>query len=298
MITSLTAECILDCRCKLGEGPVWNPATGALDFVDIMSGELHHLDPRSGRHTVDGIGQHIGAFAPRRDGGYVVAVQDGFGLIDAGGGAVEMIAPVLADRPDLRMNEGKCDPQGRFWAGTMAYEYDQGAGTLYRLDPDGSVHTVLEDVTISNGLDWTDDERTLYYIDSFAYRVDAFDYDAAAGTVGNRRVAFEIPNDDSSPAGLTVPDGMTLDAEGALWVAVHGAGEVRRYDPEGNILQVVTIPPLAVTSAVFGGEDLDELYITCAGAYPEGLPHDGPGEGGVFRCKPGVRGRQTRLFAG
>jgi sugar lactone lactonase YvrE len=178
MIATLSAECILDCGCLLGEGPVWNHRQGLLEFVDIMSGNLHHFEPRGGRHTVTEVGSHIGAFAPRRDGGYVVAVKDGIGLVGAGGGPVEMVAPVLAGHPELRMNDGKCDPRGRFWAGSMGYEFTRGVGTLFRLDPDLSVHTVLDGVTISNGLDWSDDQRTMYYIDSLAYGVDAFDFDA------------------------------------------------------------------------------------------------------------------------
>ncbi len=297
MITTISAECILECACKLGEGPVWNAERGRLDFVDIMGSALHHFDPRSGRHSVTDVGEHIGSFAPRRDGGYVVAVQRGFGFLEEGG-RVEMVAPVIAEDDDLRMNDGKCDPQGRFWAGSMSYQFTPGAGTLWRLDPDGSLHTMLTGLTISNGLDWTDDQRTMYFIDSMAFGVDAFDYDAASGAIGNRRRAVEVPDQPDSPHGLTVPDGMTLDAEGALWVAVHGAGEVRRYAPDGELLQVITIPPLSSTSVAFGGDDLDELYITCAGASPDYVVHDQPGEGGIFRARPGVRGRPFNVFAG
>lgn len=298
MIASLSAECILECGCLLGEGPVWNAATGELDFVDIMGGRLHHYEPRAGRHTVTDAGQHIGSFAARRDGGWVVAVQQGFGLLDARGGAVEMVAPVIADRDDLRMNDGKCDPQGRFWAGSMSYRFTPEAGTLWRLDPDHSVHRMVEGTTVSNGLDWSDDQRTMFYVDSLAFGVDAFDFDPRSGDVANRRRVIDTPSDPTSPHGITVPDGMTLDAEGALWVAVHGAGEVRRYAPDGELLQVVTIAAHSVTSACFGGENLDELYITSAGAYPEHVAHDDPREGGIFRCKPGVRGRPANLFAG
>lgn len=294
----MEAECILECGCLLGEGPVWNPDTGELDFVDIMGGRLHHYEPRSGRHTVSDVGQHIGSFAPRRGGGWVVAVQTGFGLLDAGGGGLEVVAPVIADRDDLRMNDGKCDPQGRFWAGCMSYTFTPGAGTLWRFDPDRSVHAMVEGTTVSNGLDWSDDQRTMYYVDSLAYGVDAFDFDPRTGAISGRRRVVETPSDASSPHGLTVPDGMTLDAEGALWVAVHGAGEVRRYTPDGELLQVVGIPALSATSCHFGGENLDELYITSAGAYPQHVSHDDPREGGIFRCRPGVRGRPANLFAG
>jgi sugar lactone lactonase YvrE len=292
MTTQLAAACVLDCACVLGEGPVWNHQRGVLEFVDIMSGRLHHFEPRSGRHTVTEVGSHIGCFAPRRGGGYVVGVKEGFGLIGPGGGAVEMVAPVLAGHPELRMNDGKCDPSGRFFAGSMGYDFSPGVGALHRLDPDGSVHAMVDGVTVSNGLDWTDDQRSMYYIDSMAYGVDVFDYDAADGSIANRRRAVDVANDTGSPMGLTVPDGMTLDSEGALWVAVHGSGEVRRFDREGNLLQTVSIPPTGVTSVAFGGDNLDELYITCA-ADPN---HPAPHAGGLFRCRPGVSGRPAAFF--
>jgi sugar lactone lactonase YvrE len=218
----------------------------------------------------------------------VVGVKDGFGLIGADGGAVEMIAPVLRGDAAVRMNDGKCDPRGRFFAGSMDYEFRDGAGALFRLDPDGTVQTVINAVTISNGLDWSDDQRRMYYIDSLAHGVDVFDYDVETGAIANRRRLVDIADDTSSPLGLTVPDGMTLDAEGALWVAVHGAGEVRRYDPEGALLQTVAIPVAGATSVAF-----DELYITCA----TDERHPAPQSGGVFRCTPGVRGRPATFFA-
>ena len=291
MVTALEAACVLECRCDLGEGPLWNPLTERLDFVDITAARLYSFEPRSGAQTVLDVGQHIGSFAPRRDGGYVVAVKDGFGLIEPEGSVVEMVAPVTADRADVRMNDGACDPQGRFWAGSMSYQLTPAHGALWRLDPDGSAHTMVEDVTISNGIDWTDDRRTMYFIDSMAYGVDAFDYDAGSGAIGERRRVIDVGDEHADT--LTVPDGMTLDAEGALWVAVHGAGEVRRYAPDGTLLRVVTVPVRSVTSIAFGGHNLEELFITCASG--------GSGRsvaGGIFHCVPGVRGRPATLFAG
>jgi sugar lactone lactonase YvrE len=292
VIAQLEATCVLDCACLLGEGPIWNHQLGVLEFVDILSGRLHRFDPRSGRHQVTDVGSHIGCFAPRQGGGYVVGVKDGFGLVGPQGGAVEMVAPVLAGHPELRMNDGKCDPRGRFFAGSMGYDFTPGAGSLYRFDPDGSVHTVVEGVTVSNGLDWTDDQRTMYYVDSMAYGVDRFDYDVDSGAIANRRRAIDVANDTAAPMGMTVADGITLDSEGALWVAMHGSGEVRRHAPDGTLLQTVTIPPVGATSVAFGGENLDELYITCAALEN----HPAPNGGGIFRCRPGVSGRPANFF--
>lgn len=292
MIDTLQAELVLDARATLGEGPVWDEAHGRLDWVDILNRRLHHFDPRSGEGDHVDVGSHVGAFARRRKGGYVLALRDGFALLDAAG-EVSTLAPVDSDGGRLRMNDGKCDSRGRFWAGTMAYDVAQGAGSLYRLEPGGEVTRVLSDVTISNGIDWSADDRLMYYIDSFAYGVDVFDFDADSGTLSNRRRAFDVANDTGAPLGITVPDGMTMDAEGYLWVAVHGAGEVRRYAPDGRVERVVTVPVLAVTSCAFGGVDLDELYITTAGEHRRSEL-----DGGLFRCRPGVRGRPARTFAG
>jgi sugar lactone lactonase YvrE len=164
---------------------------------------------------------------------------------------------------------------------------------------------MLAGVTISNGMDWSDDDRTMYFIDSFAhgddslaYGVDVFDFDAPTGSMSNRRRLAEVRNDPSAPAGFTAPDGMTLDSQGHLWVAVHGAGEVRRYDPEGTLVGVVELPVVGVTSVAFGGDDLGDLYITTNTAFAAGDARAHANEGGIFRCRPGVRGRPANTFAG
>jgi len=305
MIASLTTELVLDAHAELGEGPVWHPREQVLYWVDITRNQVHRLDPRSGEDTVMDVGQAVGAVVPRTAGGLAVAVQDGFGLVD-GDGRLTMIAPVQADDPSIRMNDGKCDSQGRFWAGTMAYDIRPGGGALYRLNPDHSVHTMLTGVTISNGLDWTDDDRTMYHIDSLdghgtdhlSLGVDAFDFDAATGSMANRRRVAEVPNDLTAPTGFIAPDGMTLDSQGHLWVAVHGAGEVRRFDPAGTLVGVVELPVLGVTSVAFGGDDLADLYVTTNTTFPAGDARAHPNEGGIFRCRPGVRGRPANMFAG
>src|SRR3984893_18658400 len=257
----IEAEVVVDAAARHGEGPVWHPVQHTLDWVDIMAGHIHRYDPRTGRDVVIDVGQPVGAIAPRRAGGYVLAVEQGFALLDPSGNS-RVVAYVEHDEPPRRMNDGGCDSAGRFWAGTMAYDFAPGAGALYRLDPDFTVTEMLAGVTISNGLDWTDDDRTMYYIDSPAHSVDAFDFDGRSGRISNRRRVVEVPSDPTSPNGSTVPDGMTLDAEGFLWVAVYGASEVRRYSPDGRIHCVVTVPACAVTSCSFGGEDLSDLYIT------------------------------------
>jgi sugar lactone lactonase YvrE len=191
------------------------------------------------------------------------------------------------------MNDGKCDAAGRFWAGTMAFDYRRGAGALYRLDPDGRVHTMVRDVTISNGLDWTDDGRRMYYIDTPTKSIDVFDFDLASGAIASRRSLVQVPD------GQGFPDGMTLDAEGGIWVALFRGGVVRRYTPDGALDREIRLPVTQPTSCAFGGRDLRDLYITTAAntLSPEERARQ-PHAGGVFRCRPGVQGRPANRFRG
>jgi sugar lactone lactonase YvrE len=206
---------------------------------------------------------------------------------------LEMIAEVEADNPDNRMNDGKCDGAGRFWAGTMGFEPIPGAGALYRLDADRNVTTVLENVTISNGLGWSPDDATMYYIDSSTNRIDAFDYDTETGKIRNRRRLIEVPQEQG------MPDGMTVDAEGFLWVALWGGCSVRRYAPDGTPDLVVELPASQITCPTFGGKDLSELYVTSAtqGLLEEELQEQ-PYAGALFCCRPGVAGMPAHAFGG
>jgi sugar lactone lactonase YvrE len=279
----LAAELVLDAHARLGEGPFWDAATSRLGWVDILQSAVHRFDPVTGEDLAVDVGQHVGAAVPRAGGGLVLAVAGGFALLDDGG----TVTP-LADltKPGMRMNDGKVDPRGRFIAGSMAYDESPGAGSLYRLDPDRSVHVLVEGVTVSNGLAWTADGGTLYYVDTPTRGVDAFDYDLDSGAVANRRRAFTIPEEHG------FPDGMTIDDEGHLWVAFWGGWAVRRYAADGTPLAVVELPVSQVTSCAFGGADGGDLYITCAtpteadGAGDTPQPH----AGGLFRCRPGVTG--------
>jgi sugar lactone lactonase YvrE len=191
------------------------------------------------------------------------------------------------------MNDGKCDAAGRFWAGTMALDERGGAGALYRLDPDGHVETMIDGVTISNGLDWSDDGRLMYFIDTPTQSVDVFDFDLASGRIANRRSFARIDPVDGAP------DGLTLDAEGFVWVALWGGSRVRRYAPDGALDSIVRVPATYVTSCAFGGADLGDLYITTARIkLSEADRASQPLAGGLFRARPGVRGRPPHRFSG
>lgn len=285
-------ECVSDAGAVLGEGPLWDADDALLWWVDIERGEVHALDPRGVREQVYPVGQPVGAIARRVGGGVVCAVRDGFGALDTASGDFTLLAGVGEDDPGTRMNDGKCDRHGRFWAGTMAFDMRRGAGALYRLDPDHRVRTIFDGVSISNGLAWNADDTTMYYIDTLTYGIDALDYDPETGDVSNRRRFIEIDPQDGAP------DGMTIDAEDHLWVALFGGACVHRYAPDGSLAGIVRLPPRQVTSCAFGGEDLTELFVTTAS---NGVPEpDARAQqaGGVFRCRPGVRGVPAIRFGG
>jgi sugar lactone lactonase YvrE len=269
-----------------GEGPVWSERWGGLRWVDMLAGDILSLgaDGTIDRHHV---GSVAAALRPRRRGGAVIGVERGFALEEADG-TIRHLDELWSDT-NVRMNEGGCDPDGRFYCGSMAYDQEPGAGTLYRLDPDSSVHVVLENVTISNGLEWSPDSTRAYYNDTPTRRIDIFDYDGESGFSGRRPFA-EVP----AEAGL--PDGLTVDEEGGVWVALYGGAAVRRYTPEGALDVVIEVPTKQVTACTFGGSGLDQLFITTSQEDLE--PGEDPLAGSLFRTAVGVAGLPIREFAG
>lgn len=293
MTDDLEVEVVLQARASVGEGPVWDERTSTLVWVDIMNNSVHVFDPASAQDRAVDVGQPVGAAALRESGGLVLALRDGFAVMDADLDNLRWVARVEDDVPTNRMNDGKCDAAGRFWAGTMAFEVTPGVGCLYRLDPDYRVSRVVTDVTLSNGLDWSADNRRMYYIDSTTQRVDAFDFDLERGLLGERRPVIRVPKE------VGLPDGMTVDAQGGLWVAMHGGGAVHRYTSDGRLDRVVRVPARQVTCCAFGGRDFGDLFITSMtyGQSPEALS-DQPLAGALFRARPGVRGRPSFRFRG
>ncbi len=290
----MTPELVVDARAQLGEGPCWQARTGRLMWVDIEGGKLHVHDPEGEPDAVYEVGMRVGAAVPRIAGGLLLATEQGFQAFDLDARRLELVADPESHLPDNRFNDGKCDPRGRFWAGTMSMTRQPRTASLYVLEPGGSVRRVLEGVTTSNGLDWTEDGKTMYYIDTPTLQVAAFDYDEEQGTIAGRRVVVQFPD------GIGRPDGMTLDREGMLWVAHWSGGRVSRWDPAGGrMLAEVKLPATNVTSCAFGGPDLDRLYITTARHRldEETLARE-PHAGGLFAIEPGVAGRPSYEFAG
>jgi sugar lactone lactonase YvrE len=285
-----------DARATLGEGPVWDERSGRLHWVDISAGIVHRFAVIDGSDLPLEIGQPVGALGLGDRGGLILAIRDGFGLVEADSSRIGRVIEIETDLRANRMNDGGCDPAGRFWAGTMAADHTPEAGSLYRVDGSGGsfeVARILEGLTIANGIDWSPDGRSLYYVDSSTQRIDIFDFDAGRGTIDDRRPFAAIPSSDG------LPDGLTVDAEGGVWVALFGTGRVRRYDPTGRPSMELTLPVSLVTSMAFGGSDLADLYITTA--RHRLTPRERRRQthaGSVFVCRPGPIGSPARRFQG
>jgi sugar lactone lactonase YvrE len=282
----MRADQVSDPVAYHGEGPVWSDDWGGLRWVDMLAGDVLSL-------TADGAvsRRHVASIAaalrPRRAGGAVIGVERGFAL-ESADGALELLPEIWADT-SVRMNEGGCDPDGRFYCGSMAYDQRPGGGALYRLDPNGSVRTVLHGVTISNGLEWSPDGTLAYYNDTPTGLTRVFDYDGGSGLTRPRRFA-EIP------AEAGAPDGLTVDEDGGVWIALYGGGAVRRYTTEGRLDAVVEVPARKVTACTFGGVALDELFITTSQEDLE--PGSDALAGALFKATVGVQGLPARVFAG
>jgi sugar lactone lactonase YvrE len=286
----LTARPVTPALAEHGEGPVWHPSFAGVRWVDMLAGDILELrGPDAVTRTH--VGTVAAAFRPRRNGGIVLADERGFVLL-AADLTVERRLPPLWDDPGVRMNEGGADPAGNFWCGSMAYDQTPGAGAVYRLAPDLTATRVITDVTVSNGLGFSPDGTRAYYVDTPTRRIDVFDY--ADGNLTDRRPAAEVAEGPGNP------DGLTVDAEGCVWVALYGGAAVHRYSPDGELLAVVPLPVEKVTACTFGGPDLDRLYVTTS---REGLDDAGRAEqplaGALFSVDvPGVRGLPVLEFAG
>ncbi|MBC2901519.1 SMP-30/gluconolactonase/LRE family protein [Streptomyces cupreus] len=283
----MTYEVAVRAEATLGEGPTWDPATGRLIWIDILGSRIHTYEPSSGRRTTRTTDQHVGAVKPRANGGLVLNLRDGVALLDPDGSFRWLHREPV---PGRRANDAAVAPDGSLWAGTMRYDEAPGGGTLsrYAPEPEGSATVVLDDVAVSNGTGWSPDGRLLYYIDSPTRRVDVFDY-AEDGTVTNRRPLAEIED------GAGFPDGLTVDADGCVWVALWDGGAVRRYTPTGELDREITLPTPRITACAFGGADLTDLYITTARV---GLDAPHPVAGSLLVVPGAGKGLTQPPFAG
>ncbi|MEU2436987.1 SMP-30/gluconolactonase/LRE family protein [Streptomyces rubradiris] len=277
-------EVAVAAEATLGEGPTWDPATGTLLWLDILGMRLHTYDPVTGRRTVRTTPQHVGAAKPRAGGGLVLNLRDGVGLLDPDGTFRWLHHEPV---PGRRANDAAVAPDGSLWAGTMRYDEAAGGGTLSRLTGDGTARTVLDDVTVSNGTGWSPDGRLMYYVDTPTRRVDVFDYDSEG--IRDRRPLAVIEE------GAGYPDGLTVDADGCVWVALWDGGAVRRYTPDGTLDRVISLPTPRTTACAFGGPALTDLYITTART---GLESPHPMSGSLLVIPNAGKGLPQPAFAG
>ncbi|HEY7140900.1 MAG TPA: SMP-30/gluconolactonase/LRE family protein [Methylomirabilota bacterium] len=286
-------SCVLPARALLGEGPLWDAEDRALYWVDIKGCMVHRFDPATGRDAQWPMPEVVGCLARRAAGGLVVALRSGFHFLDLDTGAIQAVATPEEDRPENRFNDGKPDRRGRFWAGSMHDPETAPTGALYRLDPDGACHRMVDGVVISNALCWSPDGRTMYHADTSRRVVWAWDSDPDRGEIANRRVFVKLSGKEGAP------DGATVDAEGFVWLAHWGGWQVTRHDPTGRMERVVRLPVERPSCPAFGGPDLATLFVTSAsiGLSAEALAAQ-PYAGGILAFEPGVRGLPEARFLG
>jgi len=294
----VATELVADVHNHVGEGPAWDDRDGSLLWIDIVPGHVFKLTVATGELTQITLGQETSVCIPRASGGYVVGLQDGiFGLDKiADGWSLEPLVDVELDNPGNLMNDCKCDALGRLWGGTRSRDWIPATGGLYRVEPNLTAHQVLNGLNVSNGIGWNPEFTRMYFVDSKPEpgTLDVLDFDLETGTATNRRTFVEIPNEPGYSA-----DGLAVDAEGYVWLALLGASAVYRYAPDGSLDDVVALPTKQPTSCCFGGPDLTDLYVTSGNVDMTDAEHEAdPHAGGVFVVNLGVKGQPTIPFAG
>lgn len=283
------AESVLHPRARLGEGPAWDADLGALWWVDILDRRVHRFDPASGTDTAFGVEDAVGFAAPAPDGMVIVGLRHSLARLDAKTGSLASIVDVVDPRPGLRLNDGKCDPRGRLWFGTKADE--EGGAALYRFDPDGTLRRMEKGLTLSNGLGWSPGGATFYLTDTPKKIIYAYEFDVETGTIGGRRVFADLSGSDA------FPDGLAVDAEGGVWSAQFAGACVIRFGPDGSETHRIALPVPNPTSCAFGGESLEDLYVTSASVgLSEEQIDEAPHSGDLFRVHTGFRGTPVARF--
>lgn len=288
-------EVLVDVKTTLGEGPLWDVEEQRLYWIDSFDGRVFRCTHDGREIRAWDVPGKIGSMALRRNGGAVVALENGFHLLDFESGDVDLIHDPEPGKPKNRLNDGKVDKKGRFVAGSMDTSEEGPNGTLYRLDPDFSVHTLETGIIVSNGPCWSPDGDTFYFTDTWTGEIWAYDYDQETGNVSNRRTFTKV---DTSSGGAA--DGSTVDAEGCVWNALVYDGRLVRYTPDGKVDREIAMPVKKVTSVMFGGPDLDTLYVTSMAKPPlPKFPGDGVLRGSLFAIHDlGIKGIPESRFAG
>jgi len=285
-------ELALEMNSKLGEGAFWHYQTNQLYWIDILNNQLYIYDPNTGTNKSFEMPTSIGTVVPQTDTTAVVALVDGIYIQNTKSGTLSLLSDVESDVPENRFNDGKSDPNGNLWVGSMHYAQTEANAKLYRITPEGHTTAMLDSITISNGIVWSKDASTMYYIDTPTAKIRAFDYDASTASISNERVVVQVPDS------LGSPDGMAIDSEDKLWVGMWNGDGVIRFDPvTGEVLEKVPVPAHNVTSCAFGGPNLQTLYITTASV--DMTPEEQekyPLAGSVFKVETKVKGVPSTPF--
>ncbi|HEY4248658.1 MAG TPA: SMP-30/gluconolactonase/LRE family protein [Lacunisphaera sp.] len=288
-------SCVLRHKAIVGESPLWHAKEQRLYWIDIQKRKLHRFNPSTGRNESFSLPEIVTSFAFRKNGGLLLTLKKSFALFDPGAGQLQRIGAVDARLPNNRFNDGKCDPGGNYWAGTMnAVKWKAPSGHLFRIDPERKIRTMRSKVVCSNGCGWSPDGRTFYHTESFRYAIYAYDFSSRGGTLSRRRVFARV-----NPRSGGFPDGMTVDEKGFVWSCVVGLGQIWRHDPGGKVERVLSLPVPRATDCAFGGVKLDTLYITTARETMSARDLKSyPLSGSLFACKPGVQGMPANVFPG
>jgi sugar lactone lactonase YvrE len=291
-LNSKKAELLYQIPAQLGEGAFWDAINERLFWVDIEGKELHIFDPKTKMDKVIAMPSRIGTVVPVSENQVLAALQDGIYLVDLDSKKLELFSDVESTITENRFNDGKCDPSGNLWVGSMHLNQEQGKAKLYKIDGYGKATAMIDHVTISNGIVWTKDKETMYYIDTPTKQIKAYDFDINTQTISNERVAVEVSEE------LGFPDGMTIDENDHLWVGMWNGNAVICFDPKtGELIDKIEVPAHNVTSCAFGGENLDILYITTASLDMTDQEKKAfPLAGSLFKAKPGVKGVKGNYF--
>ncbi|WP_158838344.1 SMP-30/gluconolactonase/LRE family protein [Polaribacter sp. L3A8] len=279
-------------KATLGEGAIWNYKTQELYWVDIEGKKLNIYNPVSKTNKVLNTTSRIGTVVPFTEKEAMVALEDGVHKMNLQTGESALFTDMKSELPGSRLNDGKCDPAGRFWVGSMHLEQETAKANLYTITSENILQRKIDSVTISNGIVWTSDKKTMYYIDTPTSTIKSFDYNNETGEISNGKIAVEIPTS------LGFPDGMTIDEENMLWVGMWNGNAVIRFNPKtGKVVSKIEVPAHNITSCAFGGENLDILYITSASVDMTAKEIEKyPLAGSVFKVKPGVKGVKSNFY--
>jgi sugar lactone lactonase YvrE len=293
--TAVDVECVFKTKAIIGEGPLWSVQEQRLYWVDIAENKLHVFDPETKSNQTFALPQMVTSASTRKNGGLVLTLRKSVAFFDPKTGKLDILPDPEEDKPGNRFNDGKCDRQGRLWAGTMGdVDWDSPVGSLYRFDTAAKLTRMEEGICCSNGLGWSPDSKTLYFAESFRHKIHVYDFDPATGNISNRRVFATL-----DPNSGAFPDGLTVDAEGFIWSAQPVFGRLVRYDPRGAIERIIELPVSRGTSCMFGGKNLDVLYVTTMrGALTEEQLAEEPLAGSLLALRPGVRGIAETPYAG